>query len=114
MLPGTTYYFKISAFVDTDSNFLTGTATTNPPDEIRSVVSGNWNETTTWDSETIPTAVDNVIVEDGHSVTLNADGFFNSLTVNGTLQFQAFSLSGVEISIHETGSVIVADGSSAN
>jgi hypothetical protein len=71
LLPGTTYYYKISSVLELESSFLTGTQATLPPGSITSIASGNWSQTTTWSSGTIPTATDNVIIADGHTVNID-------------------------------------------
>ncbi|PKP39711.1 MAG: hypothetical protein CVT98_00750, partial [Bacteroidetes bacterium HGW-Bacteroidetes-15] len=114
LLPGTTYYFRISAYVDSESEFLTGLQATLPPDEIISIATGNWNDPTTWSTSTIPSSIDDVTISDGHTVTLNTSGAFNDLTVDGTLSLQAFSLSGMNVTINETGIINIIDGTTAN
>jgi len=52
--------------------------------EIHSITNGNWNAASTWQCR-IPTAVDNVTVDPTHTVTLNAAGATNDLTIDGTL-----------------------------
>lgn len=57
-----------------------------------SLKSGDWHTTSTWSCGQIPTATDEVIVRDGHEVTLgtaNADAFSLELRDGGTLQMAA-------------------------
>ncbi|OQC65230.1 MAG: hypothetical protein BWX49_00057 [Bacteroidetes bacterium ADurb.Bin008] len=47
-------------------------------------VSGNWNNTTTWGGQSVPTAVNDVVINDGINVTINiANAECQSLTING-------------------------------
>ena len=114
LLPGTTYYFKISAYYELESDYLTGNQTTLEAGQIVSTASGNWNNEATWSSGTIPTISDNVLIETGHTVTLNTAGYFNNLTTNGTLAMQSYTLSGTNVDITETGIINVTSGTNAN
>ena len=71
LIPGITYYYRIASVYDVESSFLIGTQATLPPGSITSIASGNWSQTTTWSSGTIPTATDNVIIADGHTVNID-------------------------------------------
>ena len=114
LLPGTTYYFRISAYYELESDYLTGNQATLEAGQIVSTGTGNWNSTSTWSSGTIPTISDNILIETGHTVTLNATGSFNNLTVNGTLAMQSYTLSGAKVDVAETGSISVTSGTNAN
>jgi hypothetical protein len=114
LLPGTTYYFRISAYVDAESAYLTGSQETLPAGIITSAATGNWNDPATWDSAVVPTSTNDVVVASGHTVTVNATGSFNNLTVNGSLAFGIFTLSGKNVTISETGSISVTPGTTAN
>ncbi|MCB0495574.1 MAG: fibronectin type III domain-containing protein [Cyclobacteriaceae bacterium] len=93
LLPGTTYYWRVYAVTEgTLSNALTANATTLAPATIISVSSSRWDNASTWDCNCIPTAGDNVIIQDGHNVTIRAGGLTcNDLTIgqgsSGSLQF---------------------------
>ncbi|WP_026903547.1 T9SS type A sorting domain-containing protein [Pedobacter glucosidilyticus] len=56
-----------------------------------SIASGNWTATTTWENGIVPTAADDVIITQGHTVTQNngttGGVTIASLTVNGTIIF---------------------------
>lgn len=114
LLPGTTYYFRVSAFVDSESDFLTGSQATLPPDEIVSIATGNWDDPSTWSTSTIPSSIDDVTISAGHTVTLNTSGAFNGLTVDGTLSMQAYNLSGKNVTINVAGIINIVDGTTAN
>ncbi|HWI90994.1 MAG TPA: hypothetical protein VNT20_06945, partial [Flavisolibacter sp.] len=50
------------------------------------VSSGNWNDPTSWSSNAVPTASDDVIIPLGSTITINADGIScQNLTISGTL-----------------------------
>lgn len=56
--------------------------------EIISVASGNWSSASTWIGGAVPTSSDNVTVESGHTVVLDAPSLVcKDLTVKGTLNF---------------------------
>lgn len=52
-----------------------------------SVATGNWNTASTWSPAAVPTAADSVVIQPGHTVTLNANGTCGALTVLGTLNY---------------------------
>ena len=83
LTPNTTYYFKLYAVTEGSlSSALLGTETTAPAGTITSVQTGRWDRTSTWDCACIPTAGDNVIVQDGHRVTMRSSGLnCNDLTI---------------------------------
>lgn len=114
LLPGTTYYFRISAYVDAESAYLTGSQETLPAGVITSASTGNWSDPATWDPAIVPNNTNNVVITNGHTVTVNATGSFNNLSVNGSLAFQAFTLTGKDVTVSETGNISVASGSTAN
>ncbi|MBN4049773.1 hypothetical protein JYT36_00940, partial [Bacteroidales bacterium AH-315-N07] len=50
---------------------------------LKSIISGNWSNTTTWDCGCIPSSVDNVQIESGDTVTLTAKNTtINNFKVN--------------------------------
>ncbi len=68
---------------------------------ITSTGTGNWSTAATWSSGTVPTPTDDVTIETGHTILINATGSVSSvgnLTVKGTLWFkynaQPVSISG--------------------
>ena len=54
---------------------------------VESVNSGNWDNPSTWNCNCVPTATDEVIVQTGHTVTLNQNATVKYLRVNGNLVF---------------------------
>src|SRR6185436_9771058 len=78
---------------------------------ITSIATGNWNATSTWSSNTVPTSGDNVTIANGHTVTLNtASTACLSLTVgqgvSGVLQY----LGGTASTLTVGGDVTIAAG----
>ena len=62
---------------------------------ITSVKSGNWSDPTCWDSGTVPTVGDDVVIASGHTITIDINigeigsdtGSNDALTIQGTLQW---------------------------
>jgi hypothetical protein len=93
-VPGTTYRLIFQWKSD-------GSDVVNPPaalDDISvvtslpgifiSIITGNWNNPSTWDANAVPSPADNATVSTGHTVTVNATGqAINNLIVNGTLAY---------------------------
>lgn len=110
LLPGTKYYYKIVAYAEAESVPLVGIKTTFAAGEIYSIKDGNWNDTLTWNTNKIPTNADNVTITNGDTVTLNANGIGNNITVNGTLSLQSYTLSVINATVSNTGIVNIASG----
>ena len=73
-----------------------------------SVGSGNWNSASTWSGGAVPSSSDNVTIESGHTVVLDASSLVcNNLTVNGTLNFIN---DGTSASLSVAGNVTVNSG----
>ncbi|MFO7868794.1 MAG: hypothetical protein R6U95_05795 [Bacteroidales bacterium] len=88
---------------------------------IQSVSSGNWNNASTWDSGTIPTASDDVEIVSGHEINLTAHASIHNIilsegklhiadnaltifgTITGTDSDSVFSTSFSELYIEDTG-----------
>lgn len=51
---------------------------------IRSVQTGNWNQTATWDCSCTPDVETNVIIEPGHTVSLTGNIMVNNIIINST------------------------------
>lgn len=59
---------------------------------IISINSGNWNTTQTWNTLTIPTKNDTVIITDGDTININtSSAICNHLDLQGTLFFKSYS-----------------------
>lgn len=107
--------FRIDDVTLTGNQSTTGSS---PTGYFRSLVTGNWNtagnwqssdDNSTWVTSTlVPTSSAAFItVQSGHTVTINADATASTLTINGTLSFDAnsnrlFSVTG-DITISSTG-----------
>ncbi len=71
---GTTYYWRVYAVTEgTLSNALTGTQGTLPGTTYISTGSGFWNTAGTWNIGAVPGPNDNVIIANGHTVTINVN-----------------------------------------
>ena len=115
LIPSTTYFWRVQAFNEAAlSNFIQASQTTGPAGEVLSLASGNWSDPATWSGGAVPTVTDNVTIAEGHTVTVDANGVFNNLTVNGTLAFNAFTITGGDALVSSTGIVNVAAGTAAN
>ena len=49
-----------------------------------SIASGNWTSTSTWSKGTVPSCADDVIIQPGHTVTVNTTAISNNVTINPT------------------------------
>lgn len=83
LIPSTTYYWKIFAVTEGAlSNPLTGSTATLAPSNITSITSGRWDVANTWDCNCIPSAGDNVTIQDSHTVRIRASNLVcNDLTI---------------------------------
>jgi hypothetical protein len=82
LFSGTTYQWRVFAVTEGAlSTEVTGTQATLPGTTFISVQSGNWGTGTTWNTGTVPTASDNVIVNNNHTVTINQNAACHNLTV---------------------------------
>jgi hypothetical protein len=66
----------------TGGNLYFGGPDTNLFQIIQSAKSGNWSDTSTWTTNTVPTATDNVLINSNHVITLDANGATRDLTMN--------------------------------
>jgi hypothetical protein len=79
---GTTYYWRVYAVTEGAlSNPVSGTQATAPGTTYISVQSGNWNTGSTWNTGTVPTSTDNVIINNTHTVTINANAACHNLMI---------------------------------
>jgi hypothetical protein len=76
LVPGSTYYFKVIATSEGlgSTPGLAGSNAAASPGIVQSIASGNWSNTATWSTGIVPTATDNVIISDGHTVVIDATG----------------------------------------
>lgn len=54
---------------------------TNIFSQITSKKSGNWNASSTWNGGSIPSFSDQVVISDGHTVTITSNAFCRNLTI---------------------------------
>ena len=95
--PSTTYFWKVYAVTEGAlSASADGSHATSPAGSIVTGGSGNWSSTVPdapWPGGVLPTTSDNVIVADGHTVTVDAAAICFDLTVGqgttGALRFEA-------------------------
>ncbi len=81
---GTTYWWKVYAVTEGCMSFAcTGSQATSGTGTVTSVTTGNWSNPSTWDAGYVPLSTDNVIIADGHTVTLDGSYTCNNLTVGG-------------------------------
>lgn len=74
---------------------------------ITSAQSGNWATTSTWVGGVVPTNADDVVIANGHTVTVNTAAVIQALSINGsgTLRPDASSARSIEM----TGALTIAD-----
>jgi hypothetical protein len=92
LVPNTTYYWRIYAVTEGGvSNVLAGSQSTSGAPNDTSATSGLWSNPTTWKSGGVPTSITNVVIADGHSVTIDKNFTVNSLSIgmgtSGILRF---------------------------
>lgn len=82
LIAGTTYYWRVFAVTEGDlGTVLAGSQTTSLPSTYTSAASGNWNTGSTWVGGVVPPAGANVLILDGHTVTVNTSITVTDLTV---------------------------------
>ena len=80
------------------------------PGNYVSITSGDWSAPSTWDIGSSPSLVDNVLINDGHTVTINAvNQGVNNLTLNGTLTYAT-----APTSFGVLGNLTIGDGGLVN
>lgn len=107
----TTYYWRVYAVTEgcLSSTFLSGTQATTAGSTYISVVTGNWNTASTWNINAVPGAGDNVIIANGHTVTINVNAACNNLTINqgGAASVLRFGNNATNRSLDVNGNIIV-------
>ncbi|MEO5642302.1 MAG: PKD domain-containing protein [Bacteroidia bacterium] len=91
LFAGTSYQWKVYAVTEGAlSNPLQGTQATLSGATYISVTTGNWSQANTWNLNSVPGANDNVIIANGHTVTVNINNTAcHNLTIgqNGAASF---------------------------
>jgi hypothetical protein len=77
-----TYFWKVYAVTEgCVSNALTGSQATTAGGNFISIKNGNWSDQTLWNIGTVPTNGDNVIIDDGTTVTIDGNYGASDVTV---------------------------------
>jgi len=96
----------------------------SPNKQFRSVTSGSWSATSTWNQSTdggttwstttaAPIITDGpVSIQSGHTVTLNAAAAASSLTINGSLNLGTYTLTGSNAFTIASGGTLLVGGTS--
>ena len=102
---------------------MTGMSLNYAPKYFRSLTSGDWSSTTTWEQSfdnaiwaaatSVPSNLDNTVtIQSGHVVTLTAAATPPSVTVNGSLDLNTFTLTGTgTLTVGSTGTLLVGGAS---
>ncbi|MBX2931750.1 MAG: choice-of-anchor J domain-containing protein, partial [Chitinophagaceae bacterium] len=117
LTPGDTYSFFVYSYNNTDCAGIAYLATSPLTDNVTtsstytSIVSGNWEDGSTWDLGTAPGASNDVIIADGHTVTVNATAATASLiTVNSGGELIVSDNTLTTVAITNNGTVTVSGG----
>lgn len=70
---------------------------------------GNWNNVATWGGASVPTSINDVVINDGVTVTVNVAASCASLTINGGGNVSAVTISGSN-SLAVTGAITINSG----
>jgi hypothetical protein len=70
---------------------------------------GNWNNIATWGGASVPTSINDVVINDGVTVTVNVAASCASLTINGGGNVSAVTISGSN-SLAVTGAITINSG----
>jgi hypothetical protein len=111
-LYGTTYYWKVYAVREGClSTPISGSQATLAAGNFISVMTGNWSNGATWLAGTVPTAGDNVIIDNGHTVTMDGSFSCTNLTVGqGTSGTLLLGNSAANRTIAVLGDILVNSG----
>lgn len=109
---GSTYQWRVHAVTEGClSAAVTGTQATLPGTTFTSVQSGNWLTGSTWNTGTVPTASDNVIINNAHTVTINQNATCHNLTVGqGTSGILRIGSNNTSRTFTVTGNITVMAG----
>ncbi|MBI1837724.1 MAG: hypothetical protein HYR91_10720 [Flavobacteriia bacterium] len=105
---GTTYYYAVYEYNSSGTCYnlteLSGNQATIgslPTDYFRSLTTGNWNTTNSWQSSSdnsswinsslVPSnSASSILIQAGHTITINEDATASTVLINGTLSFDSF------------------------
>jgi len=94
LAPGTHYFYEVRALTEgaLSSAAANSVTTTNPRTIFSTPTVGNWSSPSTWLSGEVPTAADNVIIDDSSVVTIDTDAVAFTVRVGNAglavLQFE--------------------------
>ncbi|MCX6243595.1 MAG: T9SS type A sorting domain-containing protein [Bacteroidetes bacterium] len=116
LVPGTTYYYRITAVADIESAPLTGSWATVAGGNILSTGTGGlWSQTSTWVGGVVPVFTDNVTIVNGATVTIDiTTATCWNLTVGQGTSGILIYLAGTASTLTVNGGVTVAAGGSFN
>lgn len=109
---GTSYQWRVYAVTEGWlSSPVTGTQATLPGTTFITMQSGNWQTGSTWNTGTVPGPNDNVVINNGHTVTVNQNASCHNLTVGqGTSGILRIGNNNVSRTLTVSGNVNVAAG----
>lgn len=113
LFSSTTYYWRVYAVTEGALSVtpITGTQATTAGTTFISVTTGNWATGSTWNTGTVPTAGDNVIIDNGHTVTINANASCMNLQVGqGTSGILRIGSNNTARTVTVRGNIAVAAG----
>jgi hypothetical protein len=87
--PGKTYFYKVRSFIDFVSTQLSDPIEVKLGGTLNTTKSGSWTNPTVWSCGRIPTSLDDIIISEGHSISVdqNVIGNAKNLTNNGQITF---------------------------
>ncbi len=100
LTPSTLYYWKVVAFSEgsVSLNSTVESMSTTATSTFTSIASGNWSNGSTWSTGNVPALTDDVIIDLGHTVTIDAPGLAaKTLTINGFLTYHATTVSALTV-----------------
>jgi hypothetical protein len=71
---------------------------------VTSLHSGNWDDTTVWDSGHVPTSSENIFISAGHVVTVNVNSTVSGVGIDGELRF----IPSASVGLTSTANIVVS------
>ncbi len=92
-------------------SYVSGTLTVSPASIVVSTATGNWSSSSTWLGGVVPTAIDNVVIAPGTTVTVDVAAECFSLTLSNTVSaIPALTISATKSLVVGAGSGLVTIG----